>query len=178
MRRWLTAWNLLGAALFALGLGVFLFAGRRPPDRVENPPEPVVESETEPREVELRLYFAGREGFMLERRRVQLSPFESVLVRALAELVKGPSVAGAKPLLPPESPPPRAFAVGKTIFLDLPGAYRKLGYGVRAESFLLYGLANTALANTGADEVRFLLEGKPAMALIHLSLADPIRRSR
>ncbi len=178
MKGRLTLWNLLGALLFLIGLAVFLYAARRPPDRVENPPEPVVEAEAEPREVELKLYFAGREGFVLERRTVRLSPFESVLNRALVELVKGPGIAGASPLLPPKSPPPRAFVAGRTVYLDLPGAYRKLGYGVRGESFLLYGLANTALANAEADEVRFLLEGRPAMALIHLSLADPIRRAR
>jgi len=173
-----TLWNLLGALVLLAGLGAFFLGTRRPPDRVENPPAPVVRAEAEPEEVELKLYFAGREGFVLERRKVRLAPFESKLARALSELVKGPQLAGARPLLPPDSPVPRAFVAGKTVYLDLPGAYKKLGYGVRGESFLLYGLANTALANSEADEVRFLLEGRPAMALIHLSLADPIRRAR
>ena len=178
MKRYLTFWNLLGAGLFLLGLWAFFFAGRVPPTRVVNPPAPVVVTEEAPRKVELKLYFAGDKGFTLERRQVELKPFESPLKRAIVELVKGPNVAGAMPLLPKGSPAPQVFKSGKVVVLDLPAAYRELGYGVRGESFLLYGLANTALANSDAEEVRFLLDGKPAMALIHLSLLDPIRRAK
>ncbi len=178
MRRFFTFWNVLGALVFLLGLWAFFYAGRVPPTRVVNPPAQVVTPEERPRQVELKLYFAGEKGFALERRVVELKPFESPLKRAIAELVKGPNVAGAIPLLPKGSPAPGVFKSGKVVVLDLPAAYRELGYGVRGESFLLYGLANTALANSDAEEVRFLLDGKPAMALIHLSLLDPIRRAK
>ena len=178
MKRYLTPWNVLGGLLFVLGLWAFFYAGRVPPTRVVNPPAQVVTPEERPRQVELKLYFAGEKGFTLERRRVELKPFESALKRAIVELVKGPDVAGAVPLLPPGSPPPAVFQSGRVVVLNLPASYRELGYGVRGESFLLYGLANTALANSDAEEVRFLLDGKPAMALIHLSLLDPIRRAK
>jgi len=178
VKRYLNLTNLLGALLFLAGLWLFFVASRPPKTKVENPPEVLVAPKQAPREVELKLYFAGPEGFIVERRRVELGPFEDPVERAVLELTKGPLVAGASALLPEGSPPPRVFRVGRTIVLDLPAAYRELGYGVRGESFLLYGLANTALANSDAEEVRFLLEGRPAMVLVHLSLADPIRRAR
>jgi spore germination protein GerM len=147
---------------------------------VVHPPAPVVAPEAEAETATLALYFANPKatGFVLERRQVRLAPGEDRLARALAELARGPEIAGAAPLLPEGAEAPSAFRAGKTVFLDLPAAYRSLGYGVRGESLLLYGLANTALANSDAEEVRFLLDGKPAIALIHLSLADPIRRKR
>ena len=180
MKRYLSGWNLAGALVFLLGLGGLWYGSRLPPGRVIHPPAPVVAPEAEPREADLALYFANADatGFVLERRKVRLGPGEDRLARALAELARGPEIAGARALLPKGAPPPRAFRAGGTVFLDLPGAYRALGYGVRGESLLLYGLANTALANSGAEQVRFLLDGRPAMALIHLSLADPIRRAR
>ena len=161
-----------------LGLFVFYLGTKRPPTKVENPPEVVVTPAEAPREVELVLYFAGEDGFVVERRRVELGPFEVQVERAVAELARGPEVVGARPLLPEGLPPPQVYVAGKTVYVDLPSAYRELNLGVRGESLLLYGLANTALANSDADEVRFLLGGKPAMALIHLSLADPFRRPR
>ena len=46
-----TLWNLLGALVLLVGLGVFFLGSRRPPDRVENPPAPVVRAEAEPEEL-------------------------------------------------------------------------------------------------------------------------------
>ncbi len=173
-------WNLLGGLVFLAGLFAFWYGGRLPTTRVVHPPAPVVAPEAEAKEVTLALYFAKPDGtgFVLEKRKVQLDPGEDRLARALAELVRGPEIAGASPLLPKDAPPPAVYRMGRAVVLDLPAGYRDLGYGVRGESLLLYGLANTALANSDAEEVRFLLAGRPAMALIHLSLADPIRRAR
>jgi len=109
---------------------------------------------------------------------VVLGPGEERLERAFSELAKGPEVSGARPLLPAGVPPPVVFDAGPVVYVDLPGEYRELGYGVEAEILLLYGLANTALANSDAEEARFLLDGKPELVLGHLSLADPFRRTR
>jgi len=173
-------WNLLGGLIFLIGLLAFWYGARLPATRVVHPPSPVVAAEAEAKEITLALYFAKPDGtgFVLEKRKVQLAPGEDQLSRALVELVAGPEIAGASPLLPKDAPPPVAYRMGRAVVLDLPPGYRDLGYGVRGESLLLYGLANTALANSDAEEVRFLLGGRPAMALIHLSLADPIRRAR
>ncbi len=179
MKRYLSWINLAGAALFLVGGLVFYLGSRLPRERLENPPQIVVGAEKAPERVRVALYFAKPDGsgFVLERREVALSPGEDRINRALAELAKGPTRDGA-PVIPPGEPPPRAFETESVIYIDLPGRYRQLGFGVRGETLLLYGLANTALANSNAQEVRFLVDGQPQVALKHLSLADPIRRAR
>ncbi len=171
----------IAALLFAVsGLIFFLVTLMPTRDRVENPPRVEVQAEQAGKEVLLALYFARADGLGLlaEKRRVQLKPGASRLLAAFEELAKGPEVAGAAPLWPQGTPPPRVFSGAGTVYIDLDPAYARLPLGVRAESLLLYGLANTALANSDADEVRILVGGTPRPVLVHLSLIEPFRRRR
>lgn len=171
----------IAALIFALSGLIFFLATFMPPrDRVENPPRVEVRAEQMGKEALLALYFARADGLGLlaEKRRVQLKPGEPRLLAAFEALAKGPETAGAAPLWPRGLPAPRVFAGAGTVYIDLDPAYARLPLGVRAESLLLYGLANTALANSDADEVRILVGGAPRPVLVHLSLIEPFRRRR
>ncbi len=178
MKRFVTLWNLLGLAVLALGLTVYLYTDRRQGGAVLNLPETLEEAST-PRALQLRLYFGKPDGtgFVVERRQVQLEPGENPYERALAELVRGPAQGGT-PLVPPGMPPPTVFVAGDTAYVDLPAAYGRLGYGSAGEVLLLFGMANTLLEFDEIGAVKFLLAGREVPTLGHVSLVDPIRKTR
>lgn len=178
MKRYLTVWNVLGLLILLVGAGFYLYAGRRPASDVVNL-DTEKASIAEPRQVELRLYFAKPDasGFIIEKRKVELEPGQTVYQRALDELVKGPLKTG-EPLLPAGAPAPTVFVSGRSAYVDLPKSYASLGYGTTGETLLIYGIANTVLDQGPLDEVRFLIGGEPAKTLGHLSLVEPIRRKR
>ncbi len=178
MKRYLTFWNVVGVVVLLLGLLVFFYSSPNRHSAVVNLPQNV-ELPEEPQEVELRLYFAKPDAsaFLVERRTVMLEPGESVYQRALDELVKGPGRTGA-PLVPEGTPAPTVFVRDRVAYVDLPGAYAQLGYGTTGETLLVYGMAYTLLDLKPIEEVRYLLEGEPAVTLGHLSLVEPVRRRR
>jgi len=178
MKRYLTFWNVLGLLILLLGAAFYLYAGRTPRTDVVNL-DVAIEEPQEPREVQLRLYFAKPDasGFIIEKRKVTIAPKESVYQRALEELVKGPTQSG-EPILPPDAPVPTVFVSDRSAYVDLPREYAQLGYGTTGETLLVYGIANTVLDQGPLDEVWFLIGGEPARTLGHLSLVEPIRRSR
>ena len=178
MRRYLTFWNVLGALVLLLGLFAYFYSSPGRQSSVVNLPQDV-ELPLEPREVELRLYFAKPDAsaFLVERRTVTLEPGETVYQRALEELVKGPERSGA-PLVPEGTPAPTVFVRDRVAYVDLPGDYARLGYGTTGETLLVYGMAYTLLDLKPIEEVRYLLKGEPAVTLGHLSLVEPIRRRR
>lgn len=178
MKRYLTFWNVLGLLIFLFGAGVLLYVSRPPKTDVIN--LDIAESEPqEPRQVQLRLYFANPSatGFVIEKRDVTLQPGESIYQRALAELVKGPRQVG-EPIVPADAPVPTVFVSGRSAYVDLPRRYGELGYGTTGETLLIYGIANTVLDQGPLDEVWFLIGGEPARTLGHLSLVEPIRRKQ
>lgn len=178
MRRYLTIWNVLGLMVLLFGAAVYLYAGRPPRTDVVN--LDVAENEPqEPREVLLRLYFAKPDasGFIIEKRQVTIEPSESIYQRAVAELVKGPQ-QGGEPIVPAGAPVPTVFVSGRSAYVDLPKEYARFGYGTTGETLLVYAIANTVLDQGPLDEVWFLVGGEPARTLGHLSLVEPIRRSR
>ncbi|WP_245575163.1 GerMN domain-containing protein [Meiothermus rufus] len=126
----------------------------------------------------IKLYFANStgDGLVVEERNVQLTEGEYVLGRVLQELVRGPQVPGAAPLVPAGTPAPTVFLREGTALVDLPAAYRRLGYGTAGEMALIYGIANTLLEFKEIQQVKFLLEGQEVESLGHLSLLDPFRR--
>jgi len=178
MKRYLTFWNVLGLLILLLGAAFYFYAGRAPRTDVVNL-DVAIEEPQEPREVQLRLYFAKPDasGFIIEKRKVTIAPKESVYQRALEELVKGPARSG-EPLLPADAPAPTVFVSDHSAYVDLPREYAQLGYGTTGETLLIYGIANTVLDQGPLDEVWFLIGGEPARTLGHLSLVEPIRRSR
>ncbi|HGY09041.1 MAG TPA: hypothetical protein ENK37_03155 [Oceanithermus profundus] len=178
MKRYLTIWNVLGALVLLAGLLVYLASSPARQSSVINLPADVEEA-AEPRKARLRLYFAKPDatGFLIENREVTLEPGELVYQRALAEVVRGPA-QGASPIVPEGAPVPTVYVRGKTAYVDLPEAYGRLGLGTTGETLLVYGLAYTVIDQGPVEEVRFLYRGEPATTLGHLSLLEPIRRSR
>lgn len=127
----------------------------------------------------IRLHFAKdtEDGLVVEERTIQVAEGEYTLGRVLEELVRGPQIPGAAPLVPAGTPAPTVFLRESTALVDLPAAYGRLGYGTAGETALIYGMANTLLEFKEVEQVRFLLEGKEVESLGHLSLLDPFRRA-
>ncbi len=126
----------------------------------------------------IRLHFARDtgDGLAVEERTVQITEGEYTIGRVLQELVRGPQIQGAAPLVPAGTPAPTVFLRDSTALVDLPPAYGRLGYGSSAELALIYGIANTLLEFKEVQQVKFLLEGKEVESLGHLSLMDPFKR--
>jgi len=178
MKSYLTFWNLLGLFLLIFGLWLYFYASKSPQTEILN--YKVIEEEPlKSEKTEIRLYFAKKNanGFIIEKRIVTLKPGESKYQRALVELIKGPTQSG-EPILPKGSKTPTVFVSGRSAYVDLPREYAQLGYGTTGETLLIYGIANTVLDQGPLDEVWFLIGGEPARTLGHLSLVEPIRRSR
>ncbi len=174
MRRMLSFTNLLGLFVLLLG-GWALWAQQGDTgSRSLNLPSDL---EKEGPRV-LRLHFAKDtgDGLMIEERTVQIAEGEYLLGRVLAELVRGPQMQGAAPLVPAGTPVPTVFLRDSTALVDLPAAYGRLNYGTAGELALIYGIANTLLEFKEVQQVKFLLEGREVESLGHLSLLDPFKR--
>ncbi|MCS7068391.1 MAG: GerMN domain-containing protein [Meiothermus sp.] len=126
----------------------------------------------------LKLHFAKDtgDGLLVEERTVQIAEGEYVLGRVMDELVRGPQVPGAAPLVPAGTPAPTVFLRDSTALVDFPAAYGRLNYGTAGELALIYGITNTLLEFKEVQQVKFLLEGKEVESLGHLSLLDPFKR--
>ncbi|GIW24266.1 GerMN domain-containing protein [Meiothermus sp.] len=174
MRRMLSFTNLLGLAVLLLGVWALWALRGDTGSRSLNLPSDL---ENQGPRV-LRLHFAKdtQDGLVVEERTVQIAEGEYVLGRVLEELVRGPQIPGAAPLVPAGTPAPTVFLRDNTALVDLPAAYGRLGYGTAGEMALIYGLANTLLEFKEVQQVKFLLEGQEALSLGHLSLLDPFRR--
>ncbi len=175
MRRFLSWINLLGLLVLLLaGVALWLLQQHEEGSKPLNLP-----SDLEIRgQRTIKLYFANRtgDGLVVEERNIELAEGEYVLNRVMQELVRGPQVPGAAPLVPAGSPAPTVFLREGTALVDLPAAYRRLGYGTAGELALIYGIANTLLEFKEVQQVKFLLEGQEVESLGHLSLLDPFRR--
>lgn len=176
IRRMLSLWNLLGVLVLVVGLWAFWASGNTTVSNAVNLPSE--DQKAKPGPKALRLYFADPSGekFIVETRTVELGPDEEVHNRALAELLKGPQVQGANPVVSPGLPVPTVFLRDNLAYVDLPAAYGRLGLGTTGEVMLVYGLAYTLLDFSDVQGVRFLLDGKEIDSLGHLSLLEPIRR--
>ncbi len=174
MRQWFSLTNLVGLAVLVLGgLGLWSLQGEEGSKSLNLPSD--LENQG-PRT--LKLYFAKDtgDGLVVEERTIQIVEGEYTLGRVLEELVKGPQIQGAAPLVPAGTPAPTVFLRDNTALVDLPAAYARLGYGTAGEMALIYGMANTLLEFREVQQVKFLLEGKEVESLGHLSLLDPFRR--
>ncbi|WP_337845117.1 GerMN domain-containing protein [Thermus sp.] len=162
MRALLTSWNLLGLALFLLGL--WLFQASQAPQGPKALPLPA--EEAQPTTLSLVLHRPDPpQGFRKETLAQELPPGSDPLQAALkawSEALSAPS-------------PKAVFPVGKTLVVDLPQDFLK-GLSVAEEVYRLYSLAYTLLATFPQYEAaRFLAEGKPAPGLAHLDLREPVR---
>jgi len=174
MRRILTFTNLLGlAALILGGLGLWSLQGD-PGSRSLNLPSDL--ENQGPRTVKLHFARDTGDGLIIEERTVQIAEGEYTLGRVLDELVKGPQIQGAAPLVPAGTPTPTVFLRDNTALVDLPAVFGRLGYGTAGEMALIYGITNTLLEFKEVQQVKFLLEGQEVKSLGHLSLLDPFKR--
>ncbi|GAA5334686.1 MULTISPECIES: GerMN domain-containing protein [Thermus] len=163
MRGLFTFWNVLGLLIFALGAFVYWkSAGKEATGALPLPSE----GEAKANALVLVLHRPDPpRGFLKETETLTLAPGESPEGRALAAWAEAT-----------QSPRPRAlFRTGKTLVVDLPANFAQ-GLDATGEAFRLYSLAYTLLATfPEAEEVRFLVEGKPTPGLAHLDLQKPIR---
>lgn len=174
MRRWLSFTNLVGLVVLVLGgLGLWSLQGDGGSQSLNLPSD--LENQG-PRTVKLHFAKDTEDGLLVEERTIQIAEGEYTLGRVLEELVKGPQIQGAAPLVPAGTPAPTVFLRENTALVDLPAAYGRLGYGTAGEMALIYGIANTLLEFREVQQVKFLLEGKEVESLGHLSLLDPFKR--
>jgi spore germination protein GerM len=174
MRRYFTFINLLGLAVLVVGgLGLWAIQG----DAGFQPLNLPVTME-EPGQRTVKLHFASEtlDSLVVEERSIQVVEGEYLLGRVLEELVRGPQIPGAAPLVPAGTPAPTVFLRDTTALVDLPAVYGRLGYGTAGEMALIYGIANTLLEFREVQQVRFLLDGREVESLGHLSLLDPFKR--
>ncbi|MCS7058310.1 MAG: GerMN domain-containing protein [Meiothermus sp.] len=176
MKGWLSLTNLVGLLVLLLGV-LALWATQESSEfkPLNLPSGPQVQDHSTRT---LRLYFAkdAQDGLVVEERTIQVAEGEYLLGRALEELVKGPQLPGAAPLVPAGTPAPTVFLRDGTAIVDLPSAYGGLGFGAAGETLLIYGIANTLLEFKEVQQVRFLLAGQEVESLGHLSLLDPFKR--
>lgn len=174
MRRWLSFTNLVGLVVLVLGgLGLWSLQSDGGSQSLNLPSD--LENQG-PRTVKLHFAKDTEDGLLVEERTIQIAEGEYTLGRVLEELVKGPQIQGAAPLVPAGTPAPTVFLRENTALVDLPAAYGRLGYGTAGEMALIYGIANTLLEFREVQQVKFLLEGKEVESLGHLSLLDPFKR--
>lgn len=174
MRRFFTFVNLLGLVVLVLG-GLGLWAIQR--DAGFQPVNlPVNLEDQGQRTVKLHFSNDTGDGLVIEERTIQIIEGEYLLGRVLEELIRGPQMQGAVPLVPAGTPAPTVFLWDATALVDLPAVYGRLGYGSAGELALIYGIANTLLEFNEVQQVRFLLDGREVESLGHLSLIDPFKR--
>lgn len=176
MRRLLSFTNLLGLMVLILGGWALWSLQGDTGSRSLNLPSDL--ENRGPRNI--KLYFAKdtEDGLVVEERSVQITEGEYVLGRVLDELVRGPQMPGAAPLVPAGTPAPTVFLRDSTALVDLPAAYGRLNYGTAGEMALIYGITNTLLEFKEVQQVKFLLEGREVESLGHLSLLDPFKRQK
>lgn len=174
MKRWFGLPNLLGLLLFALGLWAYLLGSQ---SYLEVLPEAPLSSAPAEGPLLLKLYFGTPEG-RLEAETRQLTPSGvDPLQLALDQWVAGPQKEGLLPLVPAGFSVPQVYLHNGTAYLDLPAGYSRLPLGSTAEAQLLEGLSDTLLEFAEVERVQFLLDGKPAATLGHLSLEQPFTRN-
>ncbi|GIW31978.1 MAG: hypothetical protein KatS3mg071_2152 [Meiothermus sp.] len=176
MRRFLTLTNLLG--LLVLLLGGWALWAQQQDDGGSNLLNLPSELDNQGTRI-IRLHFAKDtgDGLVVEERTIQVAEGEYTLGRVMQELVRGPQIPGAAPLVPAGTPAPTVFLRDGTALVDLPAAYARLGYGTAGETALIYGIASTLLEFREVEQVKFLLEGREVESLGHLSLLDPFKRA-
>lgn len=175
MRRIITLTNILGFLVLLLGgWALWALQGDNGSTSLNLPSD--LENQG-PRTIRLHFAKDTGEGLVVEERTIQVVEGEYTLGRVLDELVRGPQVPGAAPLVPAGTPAPTVFLREGTALVDLPAVYGRLGYGTAGETALIYGIANTLLEFKEVEQVKFLLEGKEVESIGHLSLLDPFRRA-
>lgn len=174
MRRLLSFINLLGLAVLIVGGWALWSLQGDTGSRSLNLPSDL--ENQGPRTVRLHFAKDTQDGLVVEERTVQIAEGEYTLGRVLEELLRGPQMPGAAPLVPAGTPAPTVFLRDNIALVDLPAAYGRLNYGTAGEMALIYGITNTLLEFKEVQQVKFLLEGKEVESLGHLSLLDPFKR--
>ncbi|GIW27790.1 MAG: hypothetical protein KatS3mg070_1153 [Meiothermus sp.] len=175
MRRILTFTNFLGLLMLLLGGWALWAIQGDNGSRSLNLPSDL--DNQGPRTIRLHFAKDTGDGLVVEERTIQVVEGEYTMGRVLEELVRGPQVPGAAPLVPAGTPAPTVFLRDGTALVDLPAAYRRLGYGTSGETALIYGITNTLLEFKEVEQVKFLLDGQEVESIGHLSLLDPFRRA-
>jgi spore germination protein GerM len=174
MRRWFSLANLAGLLLFALGLWAYIQGSQGFLDLL---PEAPLAQTPSAGPLVLKLFFGTQEGGLEAENRQLADPGTYPLQLAVEQWVAGPQNEGLLPLVPQELPAPQVYLHSGTAYLNLPLAYSRLSLGSTGESQLLGALSRTLLEFAEVQQVQFLLDGKPAASLGHLSLEQPFTRN-
>ncbi|UCD58861.1 MAG: GerMN domain-containing protein [Candidatus Hydrogenedentota bacterium] len=173
------------AVLWALVVLLLLGFGFRLLKEFILPPEqtvslPVLPTQPEPKEREIRIYFADENAAKLvfEKRRVKLGAGASADAKTImSELIKGPQSAELSSTIPAETRLLNAYGLGEMLVLDFthelqtnhPG-------GSTGELLTVYSIVNTMTENLhGIEKVQILVEGEEIETLAgHMDLRKPL----
>jgi germination protein M len=128
--------------------------------------------------VELTLYFSDDQAMYLlpEQRNVTIGEGESIEETVVRELIKGPSGAGLKRTIPPETSLLSLSIENGVAGVNFSKDIQDSRYGDSAgESMLVYSIVNSLTELPGINQVQILVEGKKIESLYgHIGAAEPL----
>jgi len=128
--------------------------------------------------VELTLYFSDDQAMYLvpEQRKVAIGEGESIAEAVVKELIKGPSSAGLKRTIPPETSLLSLTIEKGVAEVDFSRGIQDSRYGGSAgESMLIYSIVNSLTELPEINQVQILVEGKKIESLYgHIGIAEPL----
>ncbi len=127
---------------------------------------------------ELTLYFSDDQAMYLlpEQRKVTIGEGESIEEAVVRELIKGPSGAGLKRTIPPETSLLSLSTENGVAGVNFSKGIQDSRYGGSAgESMLIYSIVNSLTELPGINQVQILVEGKKIESLYgHIGAAEPL----
>ncbi len=127
---------------------------------------------------ELTLYFSDDQAMYLlpEKRKVAIGEGESIAEAVVRELIKGPSGAGLKRTIPPETSLLSLSVENGVAGVNFSRGIQDSRYGGSAgESMLIYSIVNSLTELPGINQVQILVEGKKIESLYgHIGIAEPL----
>lgn len=127
---------------------------------------------------ELVLYFSDDQAMYLlpERRKAAVGKGETTGEAIVRELIKGPSGAGLKRTIPPETGLLSLSVENGVAYVDFSKGIRDSRYGGSAgESMLIYSIVNSLTELPEINQVQILVEGKKIESLYgHIGITEPL----
>ncbi len=128
----------------------------------------------------VRLYFSDNQAQKLiaEARKVTLSPKESVEMRILKELIKGPEKDFLVKTIPEETKILSVETKEGVCFVNLSQEFiTKHSGGSSSEMITVYSIVNSLTQLDNVDKVQFLIEGQKTEVYIHMVFNEPFTRN-
>ncbi len=128
----------------------------------------------------VRLYFADKDAGKLvaEARKVELSPKESIEMRILKELIKGPEKNFLSKTIPEETRILSVETKEGVCFVNLSQEFitKHIG-GSSSEMITVYSIVNSLTQLENVDKVQFLIEGQKTEVYIQMIFNEPFTQN-